>query len=233
MGLGFEPGTPDQSTLNGAPQFLDYLSPLIFWSLGLEPWRLLRNFSFEAVNWTIGVIGLDYYICWLPLCPMVHRNNDAHYCEELFSRRRWRLVSAQVVSCCVYETRKNKDSAWRSITNLFDKWADTSLHLFPVSCGIKKDFIVSSLEEGSLSAKMSFKFTFIVLVVVESCSLSFPHYSTLLPRHSPQLLCKYFSNKGIEWAVAVALWSERLCVWQHRRPIAPILSLAIAIEALH
>ena len=25
---------------------------------------------------------------------------------ELFSRRRWRLISAQVVSCCVYENRK-------------------------------------------------------------------------------------------------------------------------------
>ena len=25
---------------------------------------------------------------------------------ELFSRRRWRLISAQVVSCCVYENTK-------------------------------------------------------------------------------------------------------------------------------
>ena len=27
---------------------------------------------------------------------------------ELFSRRRWRLVSAQVVSCCIYENTKQK-----------------------------------------------------------------------------------------------------------------------------
>ena len=35
---------------------------------------------------------------------------------EFFSRRRWRLVSAQVVSCCVYELTKQVDSVQRAIT---------------------------------------------------------------------------------------------------------------------
>ena len=38
---------------------------------------------------------------------------------EPFSRRRWNLVWAKVVGCCVYEIPKNRDSSWW--TNLFHK----------------------------------------------------------------------------------------------------------------
>ena len=38
----------------------------------------------------------------------IHTHTLGRTCYmELFSRRRWRLVSAQVVSCCVYEESKN------------------------------------------------------------------------------------------------------------------------------
>ena len=35
---------------------------------------------------------------------------------DLLSRRRWMLVLAQVVSCCVNEMSKSRDCAWRTIT---------------------------------------------------------------------------------------------------------------------
>ena len=47
---------------------------------------------------------------------------------ELFSRRRRRLVSAQVVSCCEYEITKQQRQCMKGY-NLFDNWVDTSFHL--------------------------------------------------------------------------------------------------------
>ena len=41
-----------------------------------------------------------------------------NFIMELFSRRRLRLISAQVVSCCVYENTNNRDSASRAITKV-------------------------------------------------------------------------------------------------------------------
>ena len=48
---------------------------------------------------------------------------------ESFGRRRWRLVSAQEVSCCVYEMPKMIETVHEGqYPNLFVNWADMSLH---------------------------------------------------------------------------------------------------------
>ena len=46
---------------------------------------------------------------------------------ELFSWRKWRLLSAQLVSCCVYE-----------VPNLCDNWADKSLHFLLLKSSMVK-----------------------------------------------------------------------------------------------
>ena len=61
---------------------------------------------------------------------------------ELFSRRRWRLVTAQAVSCCVYENLKQRDSASRVVWQL----DDTSLHLLLLKSSMICPW--SSLAEG-------------------------------------------------------------------------------------
>ena len=49
---------------------------------------------------------------------------------SIHDRRKWRLVSAQVVSCCVSETpTQNRRFTPRKESNLFDYWADMSLLL--------------------------------------------------------------------------------------------------------
>ena len=79
-------------------------------------------------HWTWFLHMLSYLLLWNPVIGNPHLtfwlwfwNGDIRIriCMELFSRRRWRLVSAQVVSCCVYENTKHKRQCIKGNNQIF------------------------------------------------------------------------------------------------------------------
>ena len=71
-----------------------------------------------AVYYYLDVYGVTQH--YFALCRYFNQKwGSKQSCSmELFSRRRWRLVSAQVVSCGVYENTNNRNSASRAITKV-------------------------------------------------------------------------------------------------------------------
>ena len=66
----------------------------------------------------------------------VNRSNKKAIGMELFCRR---LVSAQVLSCCVYEMPKTIETVQECQYLIFlDNWADVSLHLLLLKCSVQQ-----------------------------------------------------------------------------------------------
>ena len=65
---------------------------------------------------------------------------------ELVSRRKWSLVSTQVISCCIYEFEKQTIETVHEEQQLilFDKWANASFHLLSLKSSMVNAYDIST-----------------------------------------------------------------------------------------
>ena len=130
---------------------------------------------------------------------------------ELFRRRSWRLESAQVVSCCVFEIAKRWRQWMKGNFQFFCYWPCTSLHLLLAAALPSTANLQSLISIDLLSGSNAFQsiLTILTNVIIRYLECSNFYCKMLLEKKFWMKSLTYLTNWQTDWREGVQKHTEQ------------------------